>query len=83
MKFDVTLIRKLLQLGVFLTFIGHGLVAISINEAWIPFLEFFEFSRNTSVQLMLIIGIIDVAIAIFTLFKVNKYVLIYCTFIPT
>ena len=42
----------LLRLAVFLTFFGHGMVAIKGNIHWIGYLEFIGFSFGTSKYLL-------------------------------
>tara|TARA_B110001452_G_scaffold168458_1_gene140785 strand:- start:549 stop:764 length:216 start_codon:yes stop_codon:yes gene_type:complete len=41
-------IKSTLRLAVFLTFIGHGLLAFYGNESWLIYLETVGFSREDS-----------------------------------
>lgn len=54
----------LAKIGVFGTFLGHGIVAIGINPKWIPLLTCFGFSEEQAVALMPVIGIVDIIVAI-------------------
>tara|TARA_B110000261_G_C12976221_1_gene314551 strand:+ start:214 stop:591 length:378 start_codon:yes stop_codon:yes gene_type:complete len=71
-------IKSTLRLAVFLTFIGHGLLAFYGNESWLIYLETVGFSRETSKTLIVYIGIIDIIVAIIVLVKPNKYVVLWC-----
>lgn len=67
----------LLRLAVFLTFFGHGMVAIKGNIHWIGYLKFIGFSFSTSKYLLTYIGVLDIIVALVTLLKPNKYVLLW------
>jgi len=67
----------ILRVGVFGTFIGHGIFALQHKMAWLAFLTFWGITPERGLQLMTIIGIIDVVIALTTLFKPLKPLLIY------
>ncbi len=67
----------LLRIGVFGTFLGHGILAVMVNPSWIPYLEFWGFRLDMITVLMPIIGIIDILVAIITLLRPSQYVLIY------
>ncbi len=62
------ILEKCIRVGVFGTFLGHGIVALSINQKWIPLLTCFGFTENQAVTLMPYIGIADVAVAFMVLF---------------
>jgi len=67
----------ILRIGVFGTFLGHGVFAIMKNPGWFPFLEFWGFSEQQINVLMPAIGVVDIGVALSALFKPNKYVLLY------
>ena len=70
-------IQYLLRLAVFLTFLGHGLVAINGNAKWLKYLETVGFSLEQAEQLIPIIGIIDILVAFTILIKPVKYVVLW------
>ena len=67
----------ILRIGVFGTFIGHGIFALQHKMAWLAFLTFWGISPENGLRLMTVIGIIDVIIAFTTLIKPIKALLIY------
>jgi hypothetical protein len=67
------------RIGIFGTFLGHGILAIGVNPKWIPLLTSVGFTTQQSIFLMPIIGIIDVLIAIITLFYPVRQILIWAT----
>jgi hypothetical protein len=69
-----------LRIGVFGTFLGHGLLAISINAAWIPYLITVGFTPEQAQFIMPIIGSIDIIVALWVLLKPNKYVVLWAVF---
>ncbi len=74
------IISWVLKIGVFGIFFGHGIYAIQVNQAWIPFLEAVGFSNNLANQIMPFIGILDIIIAISVMIKPLRYVLIWAVF---
>ena len=77
MNIDKKKIELLLRIGIFGTFLGHGIFAIGVKASWIPFLTYFGFSISTASTLMPIIGSIDVVIAFTALIKPIRIVLLY------
>ena len=73
-------IEWVLRIGVFGTFLGHGLLAISINAAWIPYLTTLGFTPEQSQFIMPVIGSVDVIVALWVLIKPNKYVVLWAVF---
>lgn len=67
----------LLRVGVFGTFLGHGILAIMVNPSWIKYLEFWGLSEQQAVNLMPVIGALDILIALSALIRPYKYILIY------
>ncbi len=72
-------IEWILRIGVFGTFIGHGLFAVGHKAAWLHFLTFWGIPEDFSWTLMTIIGLIDIVIAISALVRPVKALLIYAT----
>lgn len=54
-----------LRVGLALCFIGHGMVAIGVNEPWLGFFTPFGLDSNAGRALMPIIGWFDVVVAVF------------------
>lgn len=61
------IIEKCARIGVFGTFLGHGIVALGINPKWIPLITCFGFSEQQAITLMPYIGILDIIVAFFVL----------------
>lgn len=73
-------IRLLLRIGIFGTFSGHGLCALSINLGWIPLLTCYGFSPAQAKEIMPLIGLLDIAVAFTVLFYPIRIVLIWAIF---
>lgn len=54
-----------LRVGLALCFIGHGMVAIGVNEPWLGFFTPFGLDENAGRALMPVIGWLDVVVAVF------------------
>ena len=76
----ISRIEWVLRIGVFGTFLGHGLLAISLNPTWIPYLTTLGFTPDQAKILMPVIGSLDIIVALWVLFKPNKYVLLWAVF---
>jgi hypothetical protein len=70
-------IEWVLRIGVFGTFLGHGIFAFLSNPDWVSYLTIVGFSTEWAMRIMPVIGTIDILVAIVTLFKPLKPVLIY------
>ena len=66
-KDSKNIIEKCARIGVFGTFLGHGIVALGINSKWIPLITCFGFSEQQAIILMPYIGILDIIVAFFVL----------------
>jgi hypothetical protein len=73
-------IEFIARLGVFGTFMGHGIVAIGVNPKWIPLLTSFGFSEEQAVFLMPLIGILDIIVAMIILIYPIRIVLYWAVF---
>ena len=69
----------ILRIGVFGTFLGHGLFALSARRGWVPFLTVVGFSEAAALKIMPIIGAIDILVALLALFKPMRIVLLYAS----
>lgn len=56
-------LEHVLRIGIFLTFIGHGVYALGIKHEWIPFLTIVGFSESSAIEIMPFIGILDIFVA--------------------
>lgn len=77
---NIKLIEYLLRLAVFLTFFGHGFVAVQGNLHWVGYLEFVGFSFDLSKNILTYIGVLDIFIALIVLLKPNKYIVLWAGF---
>lgn len=68
------------RIGVFGTFLGHGIVAIGVNPKWIPLLTAFGFSGEQAVFIMPFIGMLDIVVAIIVLIYPIRIVLFWAVF---
>ncbi|MBA4317707.1 MAG: hypothetical protein C0412_04835 [Flavobacterium sp.] len=68
------------RIGIFGTFLGHGIVAIGVNPKWIPLLTAFGLSGEQSVFIMPLIGILDIVVAILILIYPIRIVLFWAFF---
>lgn len=67
----------ILRIGVFGTFLGHGVFAIGVKASWLPFLTFFGFTTKQAINIMPVIGIFDVIIALLALIKPMRIIFLY------
>ena len=73
-------INWVLKIGVFGIFLGHGIYAIQVNQAWVPFLEEVGFSNDLAIQIMPYIGYLDIIVAVSVLIKPLRIILIWAIF---
>jgi hypothetical protein len=73
-------INWVLKIGVFGIFLGHGIYAIQVNQAWVPFLNKVGFSNDIAVQIMPYIGYLDIIVAVSVLIKPLRIILIWAIF---
>jgi len=76
----ISKIEWVLRIGVFGTFMGHGLLAISVNPSWIPYLATVGIDPEQAKILLPVIGSLDLLIALWVLIKPNKYVVAWAVF---
>ncbi len=69
----------ILRIGIFGTFLGHGIFALGVKEGWIPLITAFGFSEATATTMLPIIGTVDVLVAILALVRPIRIVLIWAT----
>ncbi|MBL4642720.1 MAG: hypothetical protein JKY44_03915 [Flavobacteriaceae bacterium] len=73
-------IEWILRIGIFLCFLGHGVIALGENTAWIPYLELLGLKGNVALDVMFIIGIVDVLVAFVILIKPIKIIVFWACF---
>lgn len=62
-----------------MTFIGHGILAVSGKLSWISYLEIVGIPHEFAQTIIVIIGYLDIVIAVAILFKPYKVVVIWAT----
>ncbi len=70
----------ILRIGVFGTFLGHGIFALLVKKSWIPYFTSLGISESSALVLLPLIGFLDVLIAIFALTKPLRIILIWASF---
>lgn len=71
--------ERILRLGAFGVFLGHGVVAVGGHDPWIPLLTSVGFTTTIAKELMPLIGYLDIIIAFFLLFFPIRIVLIWAS----
>lgn len=72
--------EKCIRLGVFGTFLGHGINVFGINPKWIPLLTCYGFTENQAITLMPYIGIADIITAFIILIYPIRAVVAWAIF---
>ncbi len=78
--YKISPLELVVRIGVFGTFIGHGIVAIGVNPKWIPLMTCFGFSEEQAEFLMPFIGILDIVVALIILIYPIRIVLYWAIF---
>ena len=68
-----------LRIGVFGTFLGHGIFALLVKKSWIPYFTSIGISESAAVILLPLIGLLDILVAIFALVKPVRAILIWAS----
>lgn len=68
------------RIGVFGTFLGHGVLAVGVKESWIPLITAFGFNQDFARTVLPIIGTLDITVAVLALFWPIRIVLIWAAF---
>ncbi|NOY50992.1 MAG: hypothetical protein GXO88_10580 [Chlorobi bacterium] len=77
---ELRLVKIILRIGIFGTFLGHGVLALTVHPQWIPFLTVFGISVDDAMALMPLIGLLDLVVASTILFYPLKIVLFWAVF---
>jgi hypothetical protein len=79
-KLNLNPIELIARTVIFLTFIGHGIIAVGVNPNWIILITSFGFSNAQAIAIMPFIGFIDIIVAFTILIKPNKFILFWAVF---
>ena len=77
MKKKVTSYEWILRIGIFGTFLGHGIFALGVKESWIPFFTAVGISESAAITLLPLIGAMDILVALFALLFPLRIILIW------
>jgi len=69
----------ILRIGIFGAFLGHGISALGVKQAWISFITAFGFSEVTATAMLPLIGTLDIIVAFFALIWPIRIILIWAT----
>jgi hypothetical protein len=69
-----------LRIGVFGTFMGHGIWALSIKQSWFKYFTGIGIAESSIPMLLILIGIMDITVSLFVLFKPYRFILVWATF---
>ena len=69
----------ILRIGIFGSFLGHGIFALGVKQSWILLITSFGFSEATATTLLPLIGTTDIVIAFLALIFPVRIVLIWAT----
>ena len=78
-KKQIKIYEFLLRIGIFGTFLGHGILALGIKQNWIPLITAFGFSEGAAIVIMPMIGILDILVAFFALIRPIRIILIWAS----
>jgi len=70
----------ILRLGIFGTFLGHGIFALGIKTSWLPYFALVGIAESTAATLLPLIGTLDLLVAFLVLVKPLKVVLVWAAF---
>ena len=73
-------VEWILRLGVFGTYLGHGLFALSIKKDWFKYFIGVGITESSIPTLLILIGLLDVLVASFMLFKPIRAILAWAVF---
>ena len=67
----------ILRIGVFGTFLGHGMFAWGVKQSWIPYFTKLGFAQSTALTLLPLIGVADILVAFIVLIYPVRIVLMW------
>ncbi len=65
----------ILRVGIFGIFLGHGVFALQVKQAWLPYFTAVGMSESLGATLLPLIGIMDIVVALMALFWPLRIVL--------
>ena len=81
MKNDYKIIEWVLRIAVFGEFLGHGIFAFQGKQSWIGWIQQLTgLDAALAVQLLLLVGLTDIAIALIILIKPIRLILLWAAF---
>ena len=72
-------VEWILRIGVFGTFLGHGVFALLGKQSWIPYFTSIGIAEANAIVLLPLIGVLDILVAVSALIKPVRVVLIYAS----
>jgi len=72
-------VEWILRIGIFGSFLGHGIFALLVKKSWIPYFTSIGISESSAVFLLPLIGILDIIVAVFALIKPLRIVLMWAS----
>lgn len=75
----ITSAEWILRIGIFGSFLGHGIFALQIKEGWFKYFTAVGMTDSLATQLLPMIGALDVTVAILALLWPIRLVLIWAT----
>lgn len=75
----ITSAEWILRIGIFGSFLGHGIFALQIKEGWFKYFTAVGMTDSMATQLLPMIGALDVTVAILALLWPIRLVLIWAT----
>ena len=76
---NIKKVEWILRIGVFGTFLGHGVFALLGKQSWIPYFISIGISEANAMVLLPLIGFLDILVAVSALIKPVRVVLIYAS----
>ncbi len=70
-----TTAEGILRLGVFGSFLGHGVFALQVKQGWIKYFTAVGLSESVANTLLPLIGVMDIVVALIALFYPLRIVL--------
>jgi hypothetical protein len=70
-------IEIVLRIGVFGTFLAHGILTFDLPEKWLGYITTAGFSDSAAESILPVIGVVDICVAIIVLLKPYKWVVLW------
>jgi len=78
--YNTKTVEWILRIAVAGEFLGHGIFALQQKAGWIKYFTAVNISPDTALTLMTYIGILDILVVLFVLFRPVKIVLLWAAF---